>query len=476
MRRFVWIWCLGFSLCFMGSAARADLVVIEASVDARTDEDAARLEPLRAELISRGAIGAPEDLARRLETTGSMPARLHPGLRLDFVEAIARSYKLWISGSFGECVAALRPLIDEAHRNPADVVADPRLGASVYKGLVTLALCEHRLGNERLSRDAMIELLRSTDLEVSKSQYGAEAVELFSRARLEAKALASGALTVKSLDESAAVFINERFAGVGKFARAALIPGRYRVFAQVGARQSRVHMVEIGPGENVSLELDAERESRLITSPWIGYSFEDREQRARREQSYAARLGAEISAGSVIVVGLDQSDGRSFAYGVVVDVAGNQELRRGSISMESSDSRRLQRALARFLLGDPPEAGISVGAGLPPAPGTATSSGRAAPRLWSGWKWLAVGGSLGGIGGGTALLVLDGSCTKAAPSGMKCPDLRDYKIGGVIALSSGVALAAIATWLFVRSSDDDRSPLWVAPSADGAMAGVRATW
>lgn len=475
--RLVWVSFLAFWLCSFGHWVSADTVVIEARLDRPANDVAALLEPLRAELMSRGASALPGELARRLEAAGAPPARADAGLRLDFIEAIDRSYKLWISGSFAECLAALQPLLAEAHRSPADIAADSHLGSSVHKGLVTLALCQHRLGDERASRDTMLELLRSFELEVSKAQYGAEAVELFVRARAEAKAAASGALTVRSLDASAAIFINERFAGIGRFARAALSPGRYRVFAQVGTKQSRLHVVQIEPGENVSLELDAEQERSLTTAPWFGYSFEDREQRVRREQSYAARLGAALAASSVVVIGLDERDGRTYAYGAVIDAMEGKEVRRGSISMEPLASPQLQRALGRFLMGEPPAAGILVsGSAQPSVRGTSPTPGAAAPKLWPGWKWLAASGAIGGLGAGTTLLVLDGSCTTTAPRGAKCPDLRDYKVGGIISLSTGVAMAAVATWFFLREGDDDRSAFWAAPSDGGAMAGLLVSW
>lgn len=476
--RSLWMMSIGLLLSWLSQSAQADTVVLDARLSSDAGDDVAELlAPLTQELESRGARLATRALTKSLEGSGSRPSRMGKGLRTDFVEAVDRGYKQWISGNFSECVAAMQPLLDEAHRNPADIASDARFAAAVYKALVASSLCHRRQGNTIASRDAMVELLRSFDIEVSKAQYGAEAQELFARTRTEVKAAPSGAISVRSLDDNAAIFINERFARVGQVSRADMIPGRYRVFAQVGRLQSRVHLVDIKPGDNVTLELDAELEQSIVTSAqWAGLVFAGREQRAQREVSYSSRVGHLMGADAVIVVGLDKREGRSIAYGVRIDVARGKELRRGSIAIEPPASPELQRSLARFLLGDPPAEGISVLGMNPPLSVRSPETQSAPSRHWPGWKWTMTGAAIAGLGAGGVLLVLDGTCTKAPPSGMKCPDLRDYNLAGIFSLSAGAALGVAATWLFFEERRGGGSAFLLAPSDDGAVVGMQGRW
>jgi hypothetical protein len=458
-------------------ASIAETVAIESHVGGRAKGSAEILAPLYEELGRREVLHGYAKVGRRFEAGVSAPSLVGNGLPEDFAEQVERGYRLWTSGKFQESIAAVQPLVVEAHRNSGAVASNPKLGAAVFKSLVTLALCHHRLGQEAASWEAMAELLRSFETEVSKAVYGAEAYEIFTRVRGEARASVLGGLTVRATDEKAAIFINERFLKLGEVVRTDLIPGRYRVFAQLGKAQGRLYSVEVKAGARSQLELDPSFEGNVVTSPeWSGLSFADRSEREKREVELAARFGAAIDVMGVIVVGIDERNQRSVVYGALINSVTKKELRRASVVLDSLPPPERLRALARFLTGDQPVAGIEVYQ-TPQALSGDESTRRFADRHghWQGWKWAAGGGAVVGVGTGVALLALDGNCSSDAATGKVCPDVYDTKVAGFVALGAGVALGAVATWLWLgdRASEKRSTSFWMAPTNDGLFAVLR---
>jgi hypothetical protein len=474
----VWIVALVFGgIAASSRVVAAETIVIESHVGPRAKGTAEVLAPFYEELERREVLRSYPKVGQRFEARVTAPSQLEPGLGADFPDAVERAYRLWLAGNFQEALSTMQPLVEAAHRNPATIANNPKLGAAVFKGLVTLALCHHRLGNEAASKESMAELLRSFETEVGKAQYGAEAYEIFTRVRAELKASATGLVVVHATDEKAAIYINERFIELGDVSRTDLIPGRYRIFAQLGKKQGRLHSVEVKAGSKIQLEIDPDFESMFVTTPaWTGLSFLNRDDREKREGELAARFGEAIEVMGVIVVGLDVKNQRSIAYGALINSVTKKELRRASVVLDSLPPPERLRALARFLTGEQAADGIEVYEARPvlSIAGPATTAARRAPR--SGWKWAASGGAIAGLGTGIGLLILDGNCTTSPPVG-KCPDVYDLKVGGYMGIGAGVALGAVATWLWLRERssgglEEPQALFWFAPSHEGGVAGV----
>jgi hypothetical protein len=483
MRALIWAAiCAAILLGATSRSASAETILLESHVEARASSAGEALAPLFDELAKRKVKRNYEDVGQRFEARSSAPSVASAGLPSDFVEQVEKGYQLWIRGQFQPAIAALQQLVEAAHRNAGLVAANARFSAAVFKALVAISLCHQRLGNDTAAWATMAELLRSFDAEVSKGQFGVEANELFRRVRDEAKIRGAASLTVMSSDESAVLFLNERFLKVGESTRNDLIPGRYRIMAQLGKRQGRVHLVELKAGDSVRLEVEPAFESSVVTSPeWSGFVFRDLVEREQREVELAARFGTAVEALGVIVIGLDIKNERSVVYGALINPATGKELRRGSVVIDTSPQPARLRALARFLTGDKPDESVKVyespkvvakprpSSGTQDTPYREVSSSSSSP-----WKWIAAGGAVAGVGAGMTLLLLDGTCTSDPPERMKCPDLRDFRTSGYVTLSAGVALGALATllWLEDRSSKSREASLWIAPATDGGMAGL----
>lgn len=455
-------------------------VAIEVRTRDSSVTDSSSLSPLFDELAASGTRRWDPELVAQFEQHSSMPGRTEVGLRADFVEVSDKGYRLWTSGQFAACVVALQSLVDEAHLNPVDVAAEPRFGAALFKILVGLSLCHLRLGDTHAAHDVMSELLRSFDLEVRKAQFGVEASGLFVRTRDMQRGEAHGTLTVRSRDELAAIFLNERFAKVGQAKWGELPPGRYRVFAQVGQHQGRVHVVDVKPGQASVVEVDPAFESSVVTSArWSGLVFEDRAARTRDDVRRGARLGEELSVARVVLVGVEDLGGKRFAYGVAVDVLRRKELRRARVSLDTSTQQDGLRALGRYLMGGPRENVIETNAPAAINLSLSTTAPSEHPhQRWWGWPWLFSGAAVASIGGGVSLLVLDGNCTSAPRQGMRCPDLYDTKVAGWVLSGAGVAMGSVATWLWLSkpSAHPRETSFALSPSLAGATAWVAMPW
>ena len=388
--------------------ARAGGVAVESVAGARAKATAAVLTPIFDELGKRGYASGYAAVGRAFEKAASRPSLVQAGLPGDFVERVDQAYRLWITGKFPEGLAALQPLVKEAHANPASVIANPAFGTALFKAQVGIAMCHHRLGDDPAAWATMAELVRSFDAEVTKGQYGAEAFALHQQVKKEARAKATGGLSVRAAESTAAIYVNERFAKVGEVSRADLVPGTYRVVAQLGPDFGRTYDVEVKAGSRAEVVVDPAFERSVATGEtWTGLVFRDRNEREQREGDVAARLGTSIGELGVIVVGVDTYKERSVAYGALFNASSGKEIRRASVVIDTVPPPARLQALARFLIGDPtPLDGVEVHrvvARPRPQPSAGGSSVVVAeappPRMLTGRRKLALGVAGLGVAG-----------------------------------------------------------------------------
>lgn len=396
-------------------SAHAGGVAVESVAGARDKAVAQVLSPIFDELARRGYRNGYKEVGKAFEAAGSRPSQVLAGQLADLPERIDQAYRLWITGKFEEGRVALRPLIDEAHRNPAAAISNLKVGPAVFKALVGLAMCNHRLGDDTGAWAAMVELVRSFDTEVTKAQFGAEAFTLFHQVKKEARAAASGTLAVRAASPTAAIYINERFAKIGEVSRADLIPGTYRVIAQLGPDFGRAYDVEIKAGGKVELTVDPEFERAVMTGPeWTGLTFHDRAEREQREVEVASRLGGALGELGVIVVGVDRRKERTVAYGALINASTGKEIRRASVVIDTLPPPARLQSLARFLVGErTPLDGVEVHQIVDrpkPRPGVAVTSEPPPPppSIFTTRRKISAGLGLLGLGSVVAGIVMHG--------------------------------------------------------------------
>ena len=469
------------------STARAGGLALESNAGPRDKATASALRPLFEELARRGYRSGYAQVGKPFEAAVSRPSRLGAGLPADFVARVNQAYQLWLGGDFKGGLAALRPLVQQAHANAADLVGNPAITAALLKAHVGLAMCHHRLGDDTAAWAAMAEVVRGFDAEVTKGQFGSEAFTLYQQVKKEARAAAPGSLTIHVMDQASVVYLNERFAKAGNVTRTDLIPGRYRVMAQLGPDFGRVYEVEIKAGASAELRLNPTVERTYVTGPeWTGLGFRDRVEREQYEVEFAAELGAAANEIGVVLVGTDQRKSRQIAYAALVNSSTGKEIRRASVVIDTLPPASRLHALARFVVGDTaPMEGLEVHKVVERAP--LASAGRAgaasqlavrgpAPSPWTRRRKVALGVAAFGVGAAVAGVVFGRQAQGFEDDAFKlCPDpqagctdsdkaetlldrghTRSVLSGTSYAVAAAAAVGAAVLW-FTGAPDEEES-------------------
>jgi hypothetical protein len=377
-------------------------------------------------------------------------------------------------------VKVLTPLVDAAHANPGAFAQNQPLREKLLKALIALALSHQRIGDQDAARQTFGEILRSfPDTQLSRASYGPDAFNAFEEVKKQSTAAGKGKLVVKATNETAVVFVNERFLNAGGSARIDALPGDYRVFVQIGKQLSRVHRVTVVANEEATVTIDADFDALVHSSPkWTGFQFVDTASRERLESIYAAAFANAINARGVVVVGIDTVRGKPAIVGSLVSLMNGREVRRGSINLDPDPSVEKLRALGRFIAGDNAAPGIDIQlAGdinsVPKGDGSGVQIGdlerRDSRGPWGGWKWITGGTGIVALGVGAYLLSVDGDCTDDA-----CTYQRETSLPGWLTVGGGAALAGVSVYLFIRGSGESstqRSAKFIVPTRGGAYAG-----
>jgi hypothetical protein len=468
MRRF-----LAILILLAASPALAGGIVLEAYNGERPADASRLLSPILDELAARGFSGG-DTLARTYEGKVSRPGQTPKGLPGDFAAQIDGGFKAWVGGRFVDAIKTLGPLVDLAHDNSGLIAKDQSLRDPLLKGLIALALSQQRNGDQGATKSTFAEIVRSyPEAQLTRSTYGAEAVDLFEQVRHEISAAGKGKLTIE-VDGNAVVFVDERYGAVGT-TTLDLVPGEYRVCAlSVDKQPSRSHRMIVRPNENPKLTIDVGLDRALVTTAWTGFLFANAGDRENHEGTYAAHIAVQIGATAVAVVGIDQVRGRPAIVGSLVSMSNGREIRRASVAMEPDPSTERLKALARYLAGDEPAAGLEV-----QTPGAAPvhvgddrrDDNRPSTSRWGGWKWLAAGGAVVGLGVGGYLAYEDGRCQDTPQPGRSCANVYATSPADYIALGAGAALAGVAIYLFATGDSHPAHTAYVVPAAGGALVG-----
>ena len=475
---------LALAVLLLAVPAAADSkIVLESFTGGKTDEAARLIAPLLEALANRGFLGGYEALGRTFEGRVSRPA-IQRGLPADFAAQVEAGHRAWIGGKFEEAVKILAPVADAAFANSGAFAKNQDARELLFKALVALALAHQRMGDPAAMRQTFEEVLRCfPNTAPQRATYGAEAVEAFEKVKREHAARGRGKLVVRTSVDSAVIYINEKIEAAGTATRENLLPGEYRVFAQLGKHLSRTHRVTVRANETATVTIDADFDLALQTTPtWTGFAFSTSTDRERSEVAHAAQFGNALGADAVAVVGIDQVRGRPAIVGVLVNRISSTEIRRASVSLEPAPSAERLKALAEFLAGanlNPEGIDVLVSNEQPVVPrGNAGSGGSRIdppPRGSGGWKFVAGGLGLAALGTGAVLLVLDGNCRTEAASGMLCDDVWATATPGYVALGGGAALTALSVYMFVKRSDSSRTA-FITPRGDGVLAGITGRW
>lgn len=458
-------------------------IVLEAYTGQRPADANRLLGPVLDELAARG-FAAGDTVARQIEGQVSHAPQTATGLPGDFAAQVDRGFRAWVSGKFDDAIKILTPLVEAAHANTGAFVKDPSLREPLAKALIGLAIAQQRTGDPSSAKTTFGEIARAfPETIVSRGTYGPEAATLFDQVKNELAASAKGKLTVRPADEGAVVFVDEVFRGTST---TQLAPGEYRVMVMLNQQPSRSHRVNVKAGQETSIAIDARLDQAIHTDGWTGLSFASEADRDAHEGSYASQLAVALGANAVAVVGIEDVRGRPAVVGSLVSLSTGREIRRASVAMEPDPSTDRLKALARYLAGDEPASGIEVQPVEAPSPEEVKAGGGTVAvhhdagepshgGRWGGWRWITGAVAVGGLGTGAVLLGLDGRCSNSPPAGTLC-NVYDTKNSGFIALGAGAVFAGVSIYLFATQPSAPSKTAFVAPTGDGAIAGIAGSW
>lgn len=474
------------------SAAGNDGIVIESYTGARPDDAAKAIAPLLRQLAQRG-FQTGSEVGAKFEDRVSRHAGGAADLPAGFAAEVDKGTKAWASGKFEEAVGILSPLTEAARVSNGAFIGNAKLRDTLLRALVVLGLSQQRLGDPAAATTAFAELIRTfPDATVARSTYGPEASQLFEQTKKTLAAEARGRVLIKLADEQTEVYIDERLERRGTTVKQ-LLPGDYRINAQLGAQRSRTHRVTVKPGDDLTVTIDPVFDAAVHTTGWSGFAFQTAAERERLESAYAAMFAKAIDGTAVVVISVDNVRGTRAIVGSLVLLNG-KEIRRASLALDPAPSEERVEALAKFLAGEKVTAGIDVeldGAipvltgGGTGAVGTGTGSEGPLPPghdtggggRWIGWPIITGVVAVGAIGAGAYLLSKDGKCKDGSDDPLRCPELYENKPPGWGAIAGGAVFAGITVYLIVtRPSPAKKTQAFVAPSGDGAVAGISGRW
>jgi hypothetical protein len=446
-------------------SASADGAIIESRSDARAESADALLGPVVAVLAKNG-FAAPGDVVERVHAEHSRPGTILPDSeRENAKKFIDSGYEQFVAGQFKLAVRDIDRGLTVYPSAPGTLTVHQADRDVMLKALISKSLAHKRLGNAVEATAAMAELLRSfPDAEVSYKEYGPEPQEFFNKVKAELVAQGTSSLTVEVDDARTVVFVNERYAGVGKVKLTDLVPGRYRVFLKQGELGGRVHEIDVGGGHK-TLSIQWGLDAILQTGDSAVLVFESETQRRELEGPHAVRIARAINAGSVAVLGVREVGGRSAVIGTIYSVESTKPIRSASVSVDPvAPSADKLRALGRFLSGDDDAARLvdsAVGSG-------ATSSGDNSDSSHSHvLGWLTTGVGVGAIATGVTLIVIH---KDEDAGGMLNSFSRNTRPAGIITAAAGAVVTGLGVYLLVRGggeSKQDELAVSAAPTANG---------
>lgn len=477
--------CVGFA----ASHAHAGGVALESYTGKKPASADAHLSTVLATLAKEG-FETGSTVNRQYEADVSWPSKTLAGLPRNFAAQLDAGYASFGAGKWSEAIATLAPLVVEASKNAAEIAGNQALLDKLKKAHVVIALSQHELGDARLGDLQFAELLRAFPSEkVSASFYGAKANQRF--LAVKQKLTATSSLTVRTIPDTAVIYIDEQITAPGTVTQTNIVAGEYRVIAKVGQAQvSRTHVVKVAAGATANLVIDVGLDSAVQTGAFTGFEFDTAQDRAKYEATYAAAFASAIGASSIAVVGLSGDT----VVGSLVGTDG-KEIRSAGVAIAKSSPEQMKR-LAMYILGAGSGEGLEISpiktpgttdpnsvvggqdpgkglAGPTPVPGRDDGGSRFGP-----WKWVAAVAAAGVLGVGGYLIAIDGTCPSTPPQGQVCADLYQHTGAAIGTLAGGAALAGLAIYMFVtdKPAASSGGTAFVMPTQGGAYAGYSLTF
>ena len=275
------------------------VVVTEATVGSQEGDPAVGAEIAR----SLGAIDGAEaarKLAQALPSVGAT-AKAEPVIEADRLVESGRD--AYVEGKFKEAVDQLERARDVLNRAVESLEEEQKAAEILFKAHMYLAFTLRSAGGNSMPQaiEAMKEAIRTfPGLEPSYSEFGPENVRFYRQIKAEMEKTTDGVLHVRTTGESANVYLNGRLIGVTPLDLRKVYTGRYLLHLRRGTEPTRLHAIEIKPGDN-EVRVDLAFEQALRTERGVGLGYDSEDKRRMGHRRHAAQIARMLGAGGTLV-------------------------------------------------------------------------------------------------------------------------------------------------------------------------------
>src|SRR5262249_21660834 len=209
----------------------------------------------------------------------------------------------YLDARFDEPVTQLaqaRELLERADGslNEARLASQTLFNAYMY---LAFTLRAPRIDSESQPTEVPIDALRTfASIDPSGAEFGAENVKFYRQARSQLEQGPKARVRVRTTGGQATVYLNGRLVGVTPLDLKQVYVGRYLIHARQGDQPTRVHAIEIRPGDN-EFSLDLSFDHVLQSERALRLSYGSIAARTDQHVGHAAQLASSLDAAEVLV-------------------------------------------------------------------------------------------------------------------------------------------------------------------------------
>jgi len=295
-------------------------IALEVTTGPRPTDAAELLRPAYDELARHGFTVGPA-LVREVERSISRGAgQLTASQTLEAQRWVGKAYESLAEGAYEAAAsAALRALAlyDSA---PGQLAREPALRDQQYRALIIASRAYEVLGRSEDSFRYMSTAIRSfPDRHVSAAEFDPRVNALFRRVKAELEKQGTGSLEIEVDDPAVVIFLAGRFVGTGTAKVSPLYRGVFEVFVAKATSAGRVHTVRVDPGETARLSISWAIDGALRLGPDHVALELPADATPRQELALAAKLGRDLGARTVVILGIRQLDDRRAVVGYSIE-------------------------------------------------------------------------------------------------------------------------------------------------------------
>ena len=279
-------------------------------VEARVGDEPAHTAVSRDITARLGGVPSSTSLARLSESSSplSSEGRVEPIVEAD--RLIEKGKDDYLEGHFPEAIEQLERARGLMSRAVETVEEERQAGEALFRAELYLAFTLRAQGAASIgrARDVMKDAIRTfPSLEPPTSEYGPENLRFFLDVKKELEQGAMARVRIRAIGAPANVYLDGRLVGVTPLDLHRVYPGSYRLHMKRGSERSRLHAVEIRPGDNqFVVDIGFDNAIRDEEPPSLVYSTIAG--RAENASHHAARFAEIVGASAALLFSISDAN------------------------------------------------------------------------------------------------------------------------------------------------------------------------